>query len=64
MVINHKSMPYRMIQHFVDILRIQSSFVYIYFAAFRKDNLQFTMMVECVFLLDMMLSFFTDYVDP
>ena len=39
MVINHKSMPYRMIQHFVDVLRIQSSFVYIYFAAFRKDNL-------------------------
>ena len=48
----------------VDVLRIQSSFIYIYFAAFRKDRPEFTMVVESVFLVDMMLSFFTDFVDP
>lgn len=48
----------------IDVLRIQSSFVYIYFAAFRKDNINFTMVVESIFLMDMMLSFFTDFIDP
>lgn len=48
----------------VDILRILSSFVYIHFGAFRHDNMHFTMVVESIFLADMIISFFTDYVDP
>lgn len=51
-------------QEFIDILRIFSSFVYIHFAAFREDNWRFTQVVELIFLLDMMLIFFTDIVDP
>ena len=63
-VINHKGYTYHVLQHFVDVLRIYSSFIYIHNAAFRNDDVRFTNIVEGIFLMDMMFSFFTDYVDP
>ena len=67
MVIEQEIKLIRVFNTIILILRVISSFMYLFFAAFRTPNLSFeafnaiSAIVELLFLFDMILNFFRSY---
>lgn len=66
LIINHQGMPYYMWSNFCVMCCIVSSFIYAQIAAFHKntdENLKYHLRYcfEILFLIDMIVQFFTDY---